>query len=325
MSILIKKQCAAGIFFLVLVLASAGMTLMPLVAYASENHKHKEQSGNDHDHEEHKKTVTLASETARNVGIRTAVAGAGIIERHLQVYGRLVTPSDQSVHVQGRFQGVIQSVKVNVGDRVNKGDLLAIIESNQSLKNYSLRAPISAVVQSRMANEGEFTGSDPLFTLINNDQLWAELKIFPSQRFEVKPGLDVHVVHLSSNNRHTHESRIVSVTPASGGEPFVIARTILDNPEGDMAPGDMIEADIDAEKISVPLRVDNRALQIINDETVVFVQADNEYEMRSLMTGRTDGRFTEVLSGLAVGEHYVVENSYLLKADLLKSGASHEH
>ena len=34
---------------------------------------------------------------------------------------------------------------------------------------------------------------------------------------------------------------------------------------------------------------------------------------------------TEVLEGLNPGDRYVVENSYLLKADLEKSGASHDH
>jgi acetyl/propionyl-CoA carboxylase alpha subunit len=41
--------------------------------------------------------------------------------------------------------------------------------------------------------------------------------------------------------------------------------------------------------------------------------------------GRSDGRFTEVLAGLQAGDRYVVENSYLIKADIEKSGASHDH
>jgi len=33
----------------------------------------------------------------------------------------------------------------------------------------------------------------------------------------------------------------------------------------------------------------------------------------------------EVLSGLQPGQRYVTGNSYLIKADILKSGASHDH
>ncbi len=32
-----------------------------------------------------------------------------------------------------------------------------------------------------------------------------------------------------------------------------------------------------------------------------------------------------VLSGISLGDNYVVENSYLIKADIEKSGASHDH
>jgi cobalt-zinc-cadmium efflux system membrane fusion protein len=35
--------------------------------------------------------------------------------------------------------------------------------------------------------------------------------------------------------------------------------------------------------------------------------------------------WTEVLGGLEPGERYVTENSFLIKADIEKSGASHDH
>jgi membrane fusion protein, heavy metal efflux system len=52
---------------------------------------------------------------------------------------------------------------------------------------------------------------------------------------------------------------------------------------------------------------------------------DDTYEIRPLELGRSDGNLTEVLGGLQAGDRYVVENSYLIKADIEKSGASHDH
>lgn len=92
-----------------------------------------------------------------------------------------------------------------------------------------------------------------------------------------------------------------------------------------MAPGDLVVGQIDVEKIDVPLAVDNRALQDFRDWRVVFIKVGNTYEIRPLELGRSDGRLTEVLDGLNAGDHYVVENSYLIKADIEKSGASHDH
>lgn len=276
---------------------------------------------NEKEHRDEPEVISIDAELARDIGLEVRIAGPGSIERHISVYGRLVTPPNQIVYSRARFPGVIRDIGVNVGDAVSEEQVLAVIESNESLRSYDLRSPINGVVQERMANIGEITGDAPLFTLVNNDTLWAQLKIFPSLRFEVEPGQDVHVNH----NGHIHDSKIASVTPGTQGQPYVLARVALHNRRGDMAPGDMVSAQIDAEKVDVALTVENRALQTLDEQTVIFIQEDDRYTARELSLGRTDGRFTEVHSGLRAGERYVSGNSYLLKAELLKAGASHQH
>jgi cobalt-zinc-cadmium efflux system membrane fusion protein len=73
------------------------------------------------------------------------------------------------------------------------------------------------------------------------------------------------------------------------------------------------------------LAVKNAGLQAFRDFTVVFAQVGDTYEVRMLELGRTDGTFSEVLGGLDAGERYVAANSFLIKADAMKSGASHDH
>ncbi len=271
--------------------------------------------------ESHEGRVEIAADMAKKVGIDTEVAGPGSIERHLQVYGRLTTPPDQKTYLRARFPGVVKAVRVNVGDRVSKSDVLAVIESNESLQSYELRAPMAGVVQERLANVGETATDSPLFTLINNETLWAELKVFPGQRGQVKPGQSVHIEH----NTHIHEGQITHITSPSGGEPYVFARVTLNNENDDMAPGDLVNGKIDVEIIKVPLVIDKRALQDFRDWKVAFIKVGDSYEIRPLELGRSDGRSIEVLDGLNAGDHYVVENSYLIKADIEKSGASHDH
>jgi len=41
--------------------------------------------------------------------------------------------------------------------------------------------------------------------------------------------------------------------------------------------------------------------------------------------GQSNGGMIEVLDGLKPGTEYVTGNSFLIKADILKSGASHDH
>lgn len=271
--------------------------------------------------ESHEGRVAISEEIASASGVTTAVAGTQTIARHLQVYGQVVSPPDQLASLHARFPGVLTDVKVNIGDRVKAGDVLAVIESNESLKRYSLRAPIDGLVQQRKANTGESTGNDALFVLMDDRSFNAELKIFPAQRQQVKAQQVVHVFH----GDHDHETQVSSITPAGNGLPYVIARTSIENAWGDLAPGDMVTARIEVEKEQVPLAVDTRALQDFRDWKVVFIKVGDVYEIRPLELGRSDGRWVEVLDGLNPGDEYVVANSYLIKADIEKSGASHDH
>ena len=66
-------------------------------------------------------------------------------------------------------------------------------------------------------------------------------------------------------------------------------------------------------------------LQAFRDFTVVYAQVGEIYEVRMLELGTPQGEMVEVLGGLEPGTRYVTENSYLIKADIEKSGASHDH
>jgi membrane fusion protein, heavy metal efflux system len=67
------------------------------------------------------------------------------------------------------------------------------------------------------------------------------------------------------------------------------------------------------------------ALQTFRDWTVVFLNEGTAYEVLPVTTGRRDGELVEITAGLEPGLRYVTGNSFLLKADILKSGASHDH
>ena len=58
---------------------------------------------------------------------------------------------------------------------------------------------------------------------------------------------------------------------------------------------------------------------------MVYALINEEYEVRMLDLGRQDGEWIEVLGGIEIGTRYVTLNSYLVKADIEKSGASHDH
>ena len=115
------------------------------------------------------------------------------------------------------------------------------------------------------------------------------------------------------------------VAPVADHGPARRARVVLPNPDGHWPPGITVQAEVVTAVSEAPLVVDNRALQEIEGKPSVFVRSGGRFEVHPVVLGRSDGRVTEVLGVLESGAVYVTVNSYLLKAELEKSGAEHGH
>lgn len=271
--------------------------------------------------------VVMAAEVAAASGLTTAIAGEGVLQERIKLYGTIVADPLRVSHIQARYPGLIRSVEPTIGARVKAGDVLATVESNESLREYPLLAPIDGVVVERHANPGEFSADRVLFTLLDERVLELHLQAFPGDASKIKTG---QTITFSADSVQAI-TRTEYITPRHGETPTLEVHAPVDNSAGNWVPNQAVEGWVDIAQTLVPLMVDNRALQSFRDWQVVFIQiADstsgiNTYEIRPLELGRSDGQFTEVLSGLKVGDSYVVENAFLLKADLEKSGAAHDH
>ncbi|MCY1294887.1 hypothetical protein D9M70_442040 [compost metagenome] len=58
---------------------------------------------------------------------------------------------------------------------------------------------------------------------------------------------------------------------------------------------------------------------------MVFGRYGKYLEARPLELGRSDDKMVEVLEGLSPGEKYAAGNSFTVKAELGKAGATHDH
>ena len=300
---------------------------------AEEAHQHdKEDKAHQHDkedeahqHNEHADEetheVTIDDAMAAQQQIVTAKAVAGDIRVTTRLYGRLVVPPEQISEVRARFPGRITAVEVSAGDQVKRGQLLATIESSSSLQRYQVLAPIAGTITAKQANSGEIVFEQTLFTITNTESLWAELKVFPQQAMLIQPG---QVVSLTNNNM-TYNATIKQLVPSDGIAPYRIARVVIANEDEALYPGLLVEAKVVTKEQAAAIRIPNTAIQHYDDAPVAFVKTGENYQAIPLDLGLSDGVFTEVLSGLQQGDEIVVENSYLLKADLQKDGASHAH
>jgi cobalt-zinc-cadmium efflux system membrane fusion protein len=271
--------------------------------------------------------TSIPSATAAAAGLKTEVAAAATIADVLPLRGRIVPNAERVRSVSARFPGPIRNVLRSVGDNVRAGEPLAVVESNESLTNYEVTSPIDGTIIERLANPGETAAGGPLFVVADYRSLWAELTLFPRDLARVKSGQRVKL--RAADGELAAEGRILRVAPAdvadAGLRGLYVARVALQDPERRWAPGLFVEGDVEVSAARVPLAVKRTGLQGFRDFTVVFAQVGDTYEVRMLELGRQDETWVEVLGGLKPGTTYVAENSYLIKADIEKSGASHDH
>jgi cobalt-zinc-cadmium efflux system membrane fusion protein len=69
--------------------------------------------------------------------------------------------------------------------------------------------------------------------------------------------------------------------------------------------------------------VASEAVQTIHERSAVFVRTAAGFRLQNVTVGRSDGKRTEIVSGLAAGTAYAAGGSFLLKADLGKRDAEH--
>ena len=265
----------------------------------------------------------ISPEMAEAFGLATGIAGPAAIEEAVTLYGNIAPDTDRVRAVSARFDGAIRSVHVMPGETVAEGQLLATVESNESLQSYPINAPISGAVTERIANPGEQTAGRQLFTIVDTSSVWAELAVFPGDRDRVRLGSEVTVAPASGGAPMAGLISYIDVFSAANQS--VSARVVLDNGDGSLTPGTFVTAVVRVAEHQVPLAVRRSALQTFRDFTVVYAQIGDEYEVRMLELGRASGDWVEVLGGLDPGTRYVTENSFVLKADIEKSGATHDH
>lgn len=272
--------------------------------------------------EEHEEEVVhISTSLAQELGIETELAGAGVINRNLLLYGRTMPDPQGISHLSARYPGMIVSMVPSLGDSVEVGEVIAVIEANTSLQTYEIKAPLSGIVVEKHANPGELASGQPLLTIANYDNIWVDLAVFPGDSHQVRTGMSVTI----RMDDRVAESAIRYINPSQGESPTVIARVPLQNVDSIWTPGLLVEGLVHVESENVAIAVKNNALQLFEDNQVVFVLEDETYEPRIVTVGSSDPFLTEILSGLKPGERYVVANSYLIKADLEKEGVEHGH
>jgi len=295
--------------------------------HSFESHIRAEFEGKTYewDYSSYEGRTTLTPEVVTSQGIVVEEAESKLIEELLEVRGEIRAVSRGISHLSPRFSGILLEAKHHTGDFVKEGEILALIESNESLRPFQLRAPISGVIMEEHAVAGEsIASSDTIYVIADLTQVWGDFRVYPNDLEKVKRGQKI-TVRVEGVSLPLHSSISYIAPYADERTRAVVVRAVISNTDGLLRPGLFAGATIIVDEKPVSVAVKKTALQTFRDWNVVFRNVGDTFEIAPVTLGRSDAIWVEIKEGLLPGMRYVSDNSFLLKADILKSGATHDH
>lgn len=275
-------------------------------------------------YENYEGRTMIPEKMATAMGIKTDQIGPKQLTQTKTLTGRIHSDPNRLSRVKPRFPGIVQTIHYELGSYVKQGSTLATIQSNESLQSYRVKAPISGMIIKRDLQIGEATGENPLFIIADLSVMWAELDIFIGDLSLINPGQSVAIETIDGHYLTTSKIDWISPLTAHASQ-SVRARIIIDNKDNKVRPGQFVRGHVTVAQTPVAMAVPKSALQRFRDFQVVFARVGDTYEVRMLQLGRSNKDWIEVLGGIEPGTTYVTDNSYLIKADIEKSGATHDH
>jgi cobalt-zinc-cadmium efflux system membrane fusion protein len=287
----------------------------------------KPEKPNDHvEQDEHgADRIRISDVKLAAAGVTLAEAASATLTDTLSFNGILRANQEAVVQVTPRFPGVAKSIQKRIGDKVGKDDLLAAIESNQSLTVYELKAPIAGTIIERQISLGEYASEQkPAFVVADLSTIWVDLSIYRQDLKRVRLGDEVLIDPDDFSGEI--KGRISYIAPIGSSETqTALARVVLPNPDGRLRPGLFATARLILAARNVAVAVRRSAIQTLENKTIVFVREDRDkIEARPVELGDSDPKFVEIRAGLSAGEHYVAENSFVVKAEMGKGDADHD-
>jgi cobalt-zinc-cadmium efflux system membrane fusion protein len=267
--------------------------------------------------------VVLSPEAIRAAGIVVDSARSAAIEVTAELPGEITLDAERTVDVRPAYPGRVRALHAALGTRVARGQVLAVIFSNESLGDYTVTAPAAGTVVGRPVSNGTTVdASTTLYTIADLGTVWLDFPVYLQYLGRIRRGQAVRI-------------RAEGAAPATGTVDYVgplldrgtrtaVGRVVLPNRDGRWQPGRLVTAAVTLERVTVPLAVPEAAVVRMGAGAAVFRAGAAGFELQPVTTGRSDGTTTEIVTGLEPGAAVVTHNAFLLKAELEKEAGGDE-
>lgn len=292
-------------------------------------HETKSSGHDDHGDGEMGEAVILDKTKLKNANLTIETAGSVALKPKLSLNG-IITPNEEKVvNISPRYSGVVRKINKRLGSRVEIGDVLVTIESDQSLKQYDIKSSVSGTVINRRVSLGEHVDlNDKLMVIADLSSVWVDFRVYPRDFKKLKTNQDIEISMLSVGP--TAKAKIEYISPIGIRDTqSMLARAVVDNPNGNFRPGLFVsgQALLTEQKVFVAVR--KNAVQYIEGKPVVFIEEKSsegsKFTPKNVELGPSDDKYVEVYFGILPEQRYVSDNSFMLKAELSKNMAAHSH
>jgi len=286
-------------------------------------------------------TVVLDQAGVKNLRIQTVVVEPGDFEETVFALGRIeVYPGNRAV-VSSRIAGRATSVFIKHDHAVNGGDVAVVVESRQvgnPPPSVELTAPISGLVSAVNVVPGEPVDPDkPLAEIVDLAKVYAIARVPEQLAGRLQRGQRAHIaVSAVSGDVFPAELEHLGVfaDPESG---TIEAAFRVANPALTLRPGMRAEFSIVISKRSEVTSVPRSALQGTPSNRYVYVkdfELPNAFVKTAVVTGLSNDRFVEIISGLLPADEVVTQGAYSLAfagggtlslKEALDAAHGHEH
>lgn len=266
----------------------------------------------------------MSPEAIASAEIDLETAGPATVRTTVTANGRVVPNEEHLARVIPRYTGVVRETRKQLGENVTSGEILAVVESNQSLQPYDVKSPIAGTIIAKDIIRGEFAREgEAIYSVADLTTVWVDLNVYPQDFERVKVGQTVSV---ETGQMAATTGTIVYISPFGAEHTqTLLARALVSNPDGAWRPGLFVTGTILVDEVAVPVAVRASALQRFRDWDVVFLNDGPVFQAMPVELGRQDAEWVEIAAGITPGQRYAGDNSFVVKADVGKSGATHDH
>jgi cobalt-zinc-cadmium efflux system membrane fusion protein len=210
--------------------------------------------------------------------------------------------------------------------------VMVLARTGEVNPRFTIRAPLPGTVIEREVTLGELVSPDKeaLLVLADTSTYWVLADVPEAQLAEIEIGAKA-TIELAAIKADPLNGVVSAIAPALDPETrSARVRIEVSNVGTVLRPGMFSRVAIETEAKDAPpvLAIPEEAVQTVEGEPAVFVPVEDEpntFAKRPVRVGQPVGSMVPVLDGLKPDEQLVVSGSFILKAELGKSEAAHEH